>query len=335
MVRLQLKQNVGRTPRFHYFFDDEPRCRRMTPGPTSIIECPSCGALHQLATAASDNTFGGILWSDGKLEAPMLFNCPELARCVSCRALFWLKSAKTVGVLPTLPFAPERSWRVTLCDTGANRVNVMAVLRRHLAVDMTQTKQFIANLPVLVAFGAGTSNDGTALMQDLLTAGAVATHDVTIEAQSPTETPIPPAWIAAPLVPPMQELDFLDAVDSCLWSDAQSEVRIRTATLHAGNDPFRQTPADWQPLTDRHSLAMANALVLFDLLSPNIVTENLLRAEIAREQGLFGEALRIASAPSPQERLSHERLAAELVARAERRDSALFSVDLADEQSFT
>lgn len=83
-----------------YYFDDRARYRRMTPGPTQIIECPACGALHQLATAASGNTFGALLWSDGKLDAPMLFNSPDIARCSGCRVLFMLELANVVGELP-------------------------------------------------------------------------------------------------------------------------------------------------------------------------------------------------------------------------------------------
>ena len=302
----------------------------MTPGPCQIIECPACGALHQLATAASGNTFGALLWSDGKLDAPMLFNSPDIARCSHCRALFMLELVNVVGELPAFPCCLQRLWRVTLHRTGTNRVSVMAVLRKHLAIDLAQAKRMLTALPTLVASGEGTANDGTDLIQDLLAAGAAATLDVTDEVLSSPTSPVPPEWTAAPLLPPLRELDFLEAVDSRLWSDRQSEVQLRTAAFHSGNDPFRQMPAAWQPWPQRQTLAASNTMAVFDLLAPEVPTENLLRAEIAREQERFDVALRIALATNVQETPAHARLAAELLVRARRRDSALFSVELAN-----
>lgn len=204
----------------------------------------------------------------------------------------------------------------------------MAVLRKHLALDLTQAKRMLTALPTLVASGEGTANDGTELIQDLRAAGAAATRDVKDEALSSPTSLVPPEWTATPLLPPLRELDFLEAVDSGLWSDRQSEVQLRTAAFHSGNDPFRQTPEAWQPWPQRHTLAAANAMAVFELLSPEVPTENLLRAEIAREQERFEVALRIALAANLQETPAHARLAAELLVRAQRRDSALFSVEL-------
>lgn len=256
----------------------------------------------------------------------MLFNSPDIARCSGCRVLFMLELANVVGELPAFPCCSQRLWRVTLLRTGPNRVNVMAVLRKHLAIDLTQAKRMLTALPTLVASGEGTANDGTELIQDLL--AAAATLDVTDEALSSPTSPVPPEWTAAPLLPPLRELDFLEAVDSSLWSDRQSEVQLRTAAFHSGNDPFRQTSAAWQPWPQRHTLAAANAMAVFELLAPEVPTENLLRAEIAREQERFEVALRIALATNLQETHAHARLAAELLVRAQRRDSALFSVEL-------
>lgn len=69
----------------------------MTPGPTLVLASPCCGHLHRLATIASGNTFGATLWSDGKLDAPMLPAPPRIARCGGCRTLFWVGDAKEVG----------------------------------------------------------------------------------------------------------------------------------------------------------------------------------------------------------------------------------------------
>jgi len=261
----------------------------------------------------------------------MLFNSPDIARCSQCRVLFVLESANVVGELPIFPHSCERSWRLILHQTGTSRISVMSVLRKHLAIDMSQAKQMLTALPTVVASGGGTGDDGAKLVQDLQATGAVATLDVTDVVPSSSPPPIPPAWTAAPLLPSLQEEDFLEAVTSGLGSDRQSEVLLRTAALHSGNDSFRQTPAAPQRWPERHSLAAANAMALLELLAPEVPTENLLRAEIAREQGRFEDAIRLVLATDLQGLPAHARLAAELVVRARRRDSVLFSVDLVEE----
>ncbi len=42
------------------------------------------------ATFRSWNTFGGMLWTDGKIEAPMLPNSPWLVKCPHCQSLLWI-----------------------------------------------------------------------------------------------------------------------------------------------------------------------------------------------------------------------------------------------------
>ena len=62
----------------------------MRPGPTIIRKCSSCAAPMAQATFRSWNTFGGTLWSDGKVEAPMLPNRPWLVKCPHCNSLLWI-----------------------------------------------------------------------------------------------------------------------------------------------------------------------------------------------------------------------------------------------------
>lgn len=69
----------------------------MTPGPDSILACPSCGALVRARSLASGNTFGATLWSDGFFDAPMLPEQPALACCPSDAHWFWLGDALEVG----------------------------------------------------------------------------------------------------------------------------------------------------------------------------------------------------------------------------------------------
>lgn len=69
----------------------------MVPGPTQIIACPHCAARASFATLLSGNTFGATVWTDGKMEAPMLPQPPAVVRCAGCGACYWLEKAEVVG----------------------------------------------------------------------------------------------------------------------------------------------------------------------------------------------------------------------------------------------
>lgn len=66
----------------------------MIPGPEQVITCPHCGFLARQHTLVSGNTFGAILWSDGKQEAPMLPEFPAVTRCQGCKHFYWVDEAK-------------------------------------------------------------------------------------------------------------------------------------------------------------------------------------------------------------------------------------------------
>lgn len=69
----------------------------MLPGPQYVYKCPSCGQLLQQESLMSGNTFGAHLYSDGKQEAPMLPEFPEITRCKKCDSIFWLVSLEEIG----------------------------------------------------------------------------------------------------------------------------------------------------------------------------------------------------------------------------------------------
>ena len=71
----------------------------MMPGPDQVIACPSCQGLAKYGTLMSGNTFGARVWTDGKQDAPMLPQPPAMVRCHHCRAFYWLKDAKKVGLV--------------------------------------------------------------------------------------------------------------------------------------------------------------------------------------------------------------------------------------------
>jgi len=69
----------------------------MIPGPDQVIACPYCGFLARQRTLISGNTFGAILWSDGKQESPMLPEFPAVTRCRGCKRFYWVDEAEVKG----------------------------------------------------------------------------------------------------------------------------------------------------------------------------------------------------------------------------------------------
>lgn len=61
----------------------------MLPGPPIYKQCPHCAKCFMEFSLMSGNTFGAILWSDGKLDAPMLPTTPLLVVCPFCQGLVW------------------------------------------------------------------------------------------------------------------------------------------------------------------------------------------------------------------------------------------------------
>ena len=66
-------------------------------GPCVVIKCPHCSELHKYRTLSSGNTFGAVLWSDGKFYADMLPEPPSVVCCESCGGVYWLKDAERIG----------------------------------------------------------------------------------------------------------------------------------------------------------------------------------------------------------------------------------------------
>ena len=72
----------------------------MIPGPKYVYECSRCSGPISYRTMASGNTFNSILWSDGKLDAPMMPDQPAAVICPHCRELVWLQDLKNLGPIP-------------------------------------------------------------------------------------------------------------------------------------------------------------------------------------------------------------------------------------------
>ena len=69
----------------------------MIPGPDIIIACPNCDALAKVFSLTSGNTFGASIWTDGKMDAPMLPRPPAITKCHACDSTYWVADAKRVG----------------------------------------------------------------------------------------------------------------------------------------------------------------------------------------------------------------------------------------------
>lgn len=66
----------------------------MLPGPTLVLACPHCAVRVLLRTLTSGNTFGSVLYSDGKNVAPMLPDSPSFHVCRGCGRPFWIREAQ-------------------------------------------------------------------------------------------------------------------------------------------------------------------------------------------------------------------------------------------------
>ena len=53
-----------------------------------IVACPFCGKKKELLSLVSGNTFGSILWSDGKHISPMLPKVSPVQKCPRCRKYY-------------------------------------------------------------------------------------------------------------------------------------------------------------------------------------------------------------------------------------------------------
>jgi hypothetical protein len=72
----------------------------MIPNADLVIACPYCAAPARVFQILSGNTYGAITWTDGWMDAPMLPRAPRIARCQSCRKIYWVFMAPELGLIP-------------------------------------------------------------------------------------------------------------------------------------------------------------------------------------------------------------------------------------------
>lgn len=71
----------------------------MTPGPTLIVKPTVCSLPFKARTLGSGNTFGVVLWSDGKCEASMMDDEPWLRKHPDENVLFWTDEWELIDTL--------------------------------------------------------------------------------------------------------------------------------------------------------------------------------------------------------------------------------------------
>lgn len=70
----------------------------MTPGPTIIRKCSTCAKLIEQPTIASGSTdCGDRVWSDGKVDTPLLPDQPWMVKCGHCESILWIDEQEQVG----------------------------------------------------------------------------------------------------------------------------------------------------------------------------------------------------------------------------------------------
>lgn len=69
----------------------------MIPGDTLFYKCPKCKSITTKGSLLSGNTFGSVIYSDGKRIAPMLPDFPYLNKCGGCGWYYWLNDKSKVN----------------------------------------------------------------------------------------------------------------------------------------------------------------------------------------------------------------------------------------------
>lgn len=69
----------------------------MLQGQKYIYRCPKCEQLLYRRSLLSGNTFGSILYSDGKRVSPMNPAFPDLTKCKRCNEIFMMSDLESVG----------------------------------------------------------------------------------------------------------------------------------------------------------------------------------------------------------------------------------------------
>jgi hypothetical protein len=263
----------------------------MLPGPDEIIRCPVCLGLLRHSTLASGNTFGAELWSDGRLDAPMLPDSPPVVLCPCCAAPFWERSAVRVGEIPHERVVTH-THALTLLRAGEHPVRAMKALRDILGCSLQEAKRLVVDTPQVVI----QSQDGyrvRSLHRSLERAGA----ECELTVSSVPEAEPPAEWTTAPWTVEPGEAELYAAARVLANAAEHAEREIRIWAWWKSNDPYRDSAVRWVPFSERPGEARESLRRLLDLLDSSVDAERMMIAEGWRELGEFETCLRVLSGP--------------------------------------
>jgi hypothetical protein len=92
-------------------------------------------------TLTSGNTFGAVVWTDGKRIAPMLPLPPTVVKCHGCAECYWLSDAKEVGTVHRWSAEGKRvdpAWTAAPEVQEPTEDEYYEALRKGLAADTQQ-----------------------------------------------------------------------------------------------------------------------------------------------------------------------------------------------------
>jgi hypothetical protein len=82
----------------------------MTPGPSSVLQCPDSDAVVLQQSLVSGNNFGATYWSDGESWLPMMPKFPQITRCGDAGGFFWMEDAVVLGRIEIGSGTPIKAW---------------------------------------------------------------------------------------------------------------------------------------------------------------------------------------------------------------------------------
>ncbi|MFY0567459.1 ribosomal protein L7/L12 [Archangium lansingense] len=232
------------------------------------------------------------------------------------------KAGATARVRPVwAPPEPPRVSNHYLVAVGPRRLEIMALLREHFGVSLSEVKQLLERLPLELHPRGGLGfHQLDELIKRYRAAGAVLERYPLPPSPKPAPLPgeeLPPEWLELPGMEELPEADLLAALAQGVTQDRDEERELRSMAWWASNDPYREPGATWKPFAEREPAAWENLRALQELLDPQEPLERWMKAEALRELERFDEARELLTWEPPQPEL--QQVAAYLRELAEQR----------------
>ena len=171
----------------------------------------------------------------------MLPSQPLVVRCRGCGRYFWLSRGELLGSIEPFHFLPVPIRDVLFTDVGSRRVEVMAVVRRVLGVELHEAKALLEHIPLELHPRGGLGlHHLDELIKRYLAAGAVLTRYPLPPSQKPEPLPgeeLPPEWLELPGLEELPESDLLAALVQGVTQDKDEERELRLKGWWAATIP--------------------------------------------------------------------------------------------------